>query len=166
MHITPGRTIIAGALAALAIAAAGAQPATAYDRYPCTLKKAGVPMTWLGHVWKIDKMTCPLTRGHVPVYVRRNPESRVIGELVSGGSANWFVYERTGVETRVGNGKNQWWASTLADNGRWGWVNEAYFKGGRDNEDDRGLLMPGPLTCADDPGTPQNECDIPMPPWR
>jgi hypothetical protein len=85
------------------------------------------------------------------------PGAAVVGYLEQGGAANWFVTEMRGGTFRAGAAENYWWGSTMADNGRWGWVPEVYFAGGENNEDDAGLLMPGGYTCA-------NTCP-PLPFW-
>jgi len=149
IHIKRGLAMAAGALAALAVLTAPAARAT--DNVPChgtTKRDLTDPLS--GRVWRgTDVMFCNLTQGHVPVYATRSPGAPVVGELEQGGDANWFVTEMKGETFRKGSAENFWWGSTMADNGRWGWVPEVYFAGGDNNEDDAGLLMPGGYTCAD-----------------
>ncbi|WP_458247815.1 hypothetical protein [Streptomyces sp. MAI_2237] len=158
IHIKRGLLTAAAALAALAALTAPAAHAT--DDVPCptapssgtspTRSPAGVrPGTTVPH--------CNLTRGHVPVFASRSPGAPVVGHLERGGAANWFVTEMKGQTFRDGTAENYRWGSTMADNGRWGWVPEVYFAGGDNNEDDAGLLMPGGHTCA-------NTC-APLPFW-
>ncbi|MHC3475653.1 hypothetical protein ACYF6T_44320 [Streptomyces sp. 7R007] len=157
IHIRRGLVTAAAALAGLAALTAPAARAT--DNVPChgtTQRDLTDPGT--GRVWpRTNVMYCNLTRGHVPVYASRSPRAAVVGRLEQGGAANWFVTEMRGETFRDGSAENYWWASTLADNGRWGWVPEVYFAGGDNNEDDAGLLMPGTYTCA-------NVCP-PLPFW-
>ncbi|MBO4259575.1 hypothetical protein [Streptomyces griseorubiginosus] len=148
IHIKRGLGTAALALAALAALTAPAAHAT--DNVPChrtTKKDLTDPAT--GRVWRgTDVMYCNLTRGHVPVYATRSPNAPIVGYLEQGGDANWFVTEMKGETFRDGAAENYWWGSTMADDGRWGWVPEVYFAGGENNEDDAGLLMPGGHTCA------------------
>ncbi|MFI8787785.1 hypothetical protein [Streptomyces sp. NPDC055105] len=104
-----------------------------------------------------DVMYCDLTRGHVLVHASRSPGSPVVGYLEQGGAGNWFVTEMKGETYRDGAAENNRWASTQADNGRWGWTPEVCFAGGGNYEDDASLLMPGSCTCA-------NTC-APVPFW-
>jgi hypothetical protein len=65
----------------------------------------------------------------------------IVGWLVYGGCNNWF-YDQWGTARNyyLGGYVNNWWATTLADNGRYGWVPEVYFRGGEDFEADAGLF--------------------------
>ncbi|MGI5452236.1 hypothetical protein ACQEWB_03410 [Streptomyces sp. CA-249302] len=157
IHIKRGLATAAAALAALAALTAPAAHAT--DNVPChspTRKNLTDPGT--GRVWPGTEVKyCNLTRGRVPVHATRSPGAPVVGYLEQGGAANWFVTEMKGETFRDGSAENYWWGSTMADNGRWGWVPEVYFAGGDNNEDDAGLLMPGGYTCA-------NVC-APLPFW-
>ncbi|MEU6660306.1 hypothetical protein [Streptomyces sp. NPDC046821] len=155
------RSKLALAVVALTAALAGlsAPTAQATDNVPChgTVKRDLTdPNT--GNVWPgTDVMYCNLTQGHVPVYASRSADAPVVGHLEQGGAANWFVTEMKGGDFHLGSSANFWWGSTMADNGRWGWVPEVYFAGGDNYEDDAGLLMPGDYTCA-------NSC-APVPFW-
>jgi len=57
----------------------------------------------------------------------------------SGSHTNWYHCQAYGDRTTVNGYYNNWWALTMADNGRWGWVNEVYFQGGGNNEPDGNL---------------------------
>ena len=84
---------------------------------------------------------CNLWRGNVPVYTSAWTGSSVLGYLYTGGRANWFVAQCVGVTAHLGPYVNYWWARTMADNGRWGFVPLTYFAGGRDNQAS-GVLPP------------------------
>ena len=157
IHIKRGLLTAAAALAALAALTAPAAHAT--DDVPChspVERDLTDPLS--GRVWPgTTVLHCNLTSGHVPVFASRSPGAPIVGYLEQGGAANWFVTEMKGQTFRDGAAENYWWGSTMADNGRWGWVPEVYFAGGDNNEDDAGLLMPGGYTCA-------NTC-APLPFW-
>jgi hypothetical protein len=148
IHIKRGLLTAAAALVALAALTAPAAHAT--DDVPCRSPvKRDLADPLSGRVWPgTTVMYCNLTRGHVPVFASRSPGAPVVGHLEQGGAANWFVTETRGQTFRDGAAENHWWGSTMADNGRWGWVPEVYFAGGEKNEGDAGLLMPGGYTCA------------------
>jgi hypothetical protein len=151
-------SLVAAAAAALMALGLGAQAAEAYDAYPCDTPRTR-NFVWHGYTYpRVVVMTCPLWTGNVPVRAYNSPRAPVVGKLVQGGSANWFVVEKRGDRQSVSGATNIYWASTMADNGAWGWVSEVYFRGGGNDEDDRGLLFPGPMTCS----TP---CP-PSPPWH
>jgi hypothetical protein len=166
-HLTVARfrkalTAVFATVAALAAVLVAAPTASAYDGYPChTPTERTFTNPYNGTAWKETVRYCPLWRGSVPVYNTRDVNSGIKGYLTYGGSANWFVYEMQGASVTLDGGTNNWWASTMADNGQWGWVPEVYFTGGADNEDDAGLLMPGPISCV----WPCSNL-YPMPPWR
>jgi hypothetical protein len=154
------RAAVATALATacgLSVAAATASTAEARDAYPCVRLKEAT-FTWSGDSWRETEMRCAITQGNVPVYGSVSTKSWRAGTLARGGTANWFLFESRGAEVRLGRGANNWWASTQADNGNWGWVNEVYFRGGANYEDDAGLLKPGPVSCW-------NVCPT-RPPWQ
>ncbi|MFD3474571.1 hypothetical protein [Streptomyces sp. NPDC058695] len=146
-------------MAPAGLAEPAATPAQATDNMPChnTVKRdltdPSSGRTWPGTA----VMYRNLTRGHVPVHASRSPGSPVVGHLEQGGAANWFVTEMKGETYRDGAAVNNRWASTRADNGRWGWTPEVHLAGGGNYEDDAGLLMPGSDTCA-------NTC-APAPLW-
>jgi hypothetical protein len=139
MNRITGRLGVRSVLAALVLAmtaifgvATGAQ---ADDAYPCDAQQS----SRAGHLVQY----CPLTQGNVPVY--NTPDAgngaTVVGRLVNGGRSNWFVGDQIRSDFRLGAYTNYWWAYTLADNGRWGWVPEVYFRGGDNNEGDAFLKV-------------------------
>lgn len=67
--------------------------------------------------------------------------ARQVDTLDVGGSANWFVGQARASSFTFAGYTNDWWAFTLGDNGRWGWVPEVFFTGGHDNERDGGLRL-------------------------
>jgi hypothetical protein len=148
--------LVATLVAALALVAAPTK-ASAYDAYPCHSPRVRT-FTWAGYTYpNVEVRTCPLWTGHVPVYEWSSTAAPIVGELVYGGNANWFVVEKWSNYAPLGGFFNHYWASTMADNGRWGWVPETYFSGGGNDEDDGGLLLKGTFTCG-------GSCK-PIPPW-
>jgi len=127
-------SVIVGALALI-----GADAAATRDRAMCEREQKrtvdGVRLT---------TQNCPVyvpkRLGYVPV-VKFGNRSHEVGKLLKGGSVNWFVCQMHGASQRVTEGRyfNTWWALTLSDDGHRGWVNEVYFKGGRNDERDGGL---------------------------
>jgi hypothetical protein len=138
--------LLAGAMLAIPLFIASATPASAYDNYPCSSPAHHVTAT-LELV-----QDCLLWRGNVPVYAspyRIGWPNWVVGYLYSA-SGNWFICqfdEARGADGTIvhtatyhyGSYYNNWWAWTIADNGRYGYVPEVFFKGGNNNEPDRGL---------------------------
>ncbi|GAA4895154.1 hypothetical protein ACFPM3_20930 [Streptomyces coeruleoprunus] len=93
---------------------------------------------------------CGLWRGNVPVYSWPYANEPVVGYLYEGGRANWFTGQcrsynnnLTPAYFHLGGYYNSWWAYTMADNGKWGWVNLVYFAGG-DNDQASAVL---PSAC-------------------
>ena len=98
---------------------------------------------------------CPLVaplppNGWVPLHAR--PVARAAGAPAPAatgwlkGTANqYFVCQREFSATYVHSQgwRNRWWAYTLSDDQKWGWVPEVFFKGGNDNERDKGLVICG-----------------------
>jgi hypothetical protein len=159
---------VCAAAATLGVGMASASPAMAVDNVPCkpTVKRT---FTWAGTPWNETLFQCSTWRNNVPVYAAPDPSSRVIGHLKA--RSNWFLFEFRGKRLDVGRNWNTWWASTKADASTvvpgadgWGYVNEVYFSGGANDEDDRGLLQPGAVTCYQDPNV--NTCPTQLPPWR
>lgn len=77
-----------------------------------------------------------------PVYDLSVYPGQQIGTIYAPGD-DWFVCQRQfdDRDPYAGWGYyNNWWAYTMADNGRWGWVPEVYFKGGGNNQPDAGLV--------------------------
>lgn len=127
-------TVVASvALATAGVAVATAGPAAAADNQPCARPQVYKASHWVQY--------CPLWRANVPVYASpdQGTGAAVVGHLVSGGSANWFVGDSYRSYYSSGSYYNHWWAYTLADNGRWGWVPEVFFSGGNNDDTDSGL---------------------------
>ncbi len=84
---------------------------------------------------------CTVWTANVPVRTSRDPNSPVVGYLVVGGRANWFLGQTQGCEfTYPGKTwSNDWWAYTEADDGRWGWTSVVYFSGGGNDQPADGL---------------------------
>ena len=116
-----------------------------FDNAPCARPQVFRANHWVQY--------CPLWRGQVPVYADpdHGNSAAVVGTLVYGGSANWFVGDEPHSRYTYGSYYNRWWAYTLADNGHWGWVPEVYFSGGDNDEPDAGLYL-----CRLGPN--RNEC--------
>jgi len=121
------------ALAATGLVTATSGPAAAADNQPCARPQVYKSSQWVQY--------CPLWKANVPVY--SSPDlgnnQSPIGYLVYGGSSNWFVGDRYRSSYSYEGYYNHWWAYTLADNGRWGWVPEVYFSGGNNDDTDAGL---------------------------
>jgi hypothetical protein len=128
------RILLSAVLVAVTLAAVVAQApeAGARDRYPCGEKYE--------HVGTVVQ-NCPLWRGNVPVYEWGDHIGDVVGYLTHGGRANWFVCQKKDANEpyQLGNDINDWWAWTMADNGKWGWVSLVYFTGGDNYEPDAKL---------------------------
>jgi hypothetical protein len=131
---------------------------------PCFKKRGDAKrkFRWAGHTYPPTPIRyCPLWRDRVPVRASRSGRAPIVGYLNLGGTANWFVYQMRGDRQTLPTSPpvwNRWWASTKADNGRWGWVNEVFFSGGDNGEPDRGLTgPPGKWVCV-------APCP-PIPPW-
>lgn len=125
---------------------AGGGSALAADAEPCA---APFQHASFGKVQR-----CPLfmpKQGSIPVHaIGANGQPAKVGRLVQAGSANWFVCQTRTPEGRASAAyrdpdhpqyRNVWWARTLSDDNTWGWVNEIYFRGGGNDEPDRGLAM-------------------------
>lgn len=124
--------LLAAAMLAIPLLIVSASPAFAHDNYPCG------PANTVKFGYHVQY--CPLWTAPVPVYSWRDPGSTRVGWLYSA-SNNWFVCQTDIAATTVHYGPyyNKWWARTMADNLRWGWVPEVYFKGGDNNEPDATL---------------------------
>lgn len=121
------KTTFAAALTSCAAALAVATPAaSASDPGACAFNGR----TIFGQ----REYQCSLWRGSVPVHSSAWTGTRVVGYLYAGGRANWFLSQCVGSTAHLGPYFNYWWAYTMADNGRWGFVPLTYFAGGRDNQ--------------------------------
>ncbi|MBF8186059.1 hypothetical protein ITP53_09935 [Nonomuraea sp. K274] len=124
------------ALAALAAAAPSAQAAQAAAQ---SVQADGSPC---GPQYQHNGRTvqnCPdwSPSGSIPVY-GSNAKGTVVGYIDPAGT-DWYVCEVTGASHTVGEYRNYWWALTMADNHKWGYVSEVYFRGGGNDQDDGGL---------------------------
>jgi hypothetical protein len=147
-----GRILGAALACSLGVALVGITSADAHarDLYPCVAKDR-MALKWSGVTFRPTRYTCPMRgRDHIPVYFTTKQGSPIVGYLDGLRKRNFrqsFLFEARGGPTFFEIGRNVYWGSTQADNGRWGWVNEVYFAGAPNNEDDAGLLLPGPMTC-------------------
>lgn len=119
------------------------------------LELVGRPESWA----TIDPSSVPLMPGdagtatiNVPVYDTADAGNgaKQIDTLYVGGTANWFVGQQWRSRYTSGPYTNRWWAFTLGDNGRWGWVPQVFFSGGANDERDAGLHLCGAQrnTCS------------------
>jgi lysophospholipase L1-like esterase len=109
------------ALALAGLMLAGAGPAAAADPVPCKPRHDG----------KYDCQFYVRGDGHSGGSPVQNSRGKTVGFLHAG--RNWVVCQRPGGRVRSGRYFNTYWAWTLADNNRWGWVNAVYARGG-DND--------------------------------
>ncbi|MFI7703123.1 hypothetical protein [Nonomuraea sp. NPDC049480] len=125
------RTAIATAFAlGILGAAAPAAQATAGDAQPC-----GRPHQHNGRLVQ----NCPdwSPSGRIPVYA--SPAKGTPIGYINPAGTDWYVCEKPGGPYALGDYQNFWWALTMADNDKWGFVNEVYFRGGGNNQPDGGL---------------------------
>jgi hypothetical protein len=130
-------TVVAVSTVMAATLVTTAGQAVAADAHPCARPQVVRASHWVQY--------CPLWRGHVPVYTDpdHGNNAPIVGYLNQGGSVNWFVGDDYRSKYTLGRYYNHWWAFTLADNNRWGWVPEVYFSGGVNDETDAGLYLCG-----------------------
>jgi hypothetical protein len=78
--------------------------------------------------------------GSIDVYASASMESGVVGHIAIAGD-DWYECQLKGGMANLGGGEliNDWWARTMADDGRWGYVSELYFKGAESMRPDGGL---------------------------
>ncbi|MEO3802290.1 hypothetical protein [Nonomuraea sp. B1E8] len=88
--------------------------------------------------------------GSIPVY-KSARKGTIVGYINPAGN-DWYLCEKVGARYELGRYHNYWWAATMADNNRWGYVNEVYFRGGGNDEPDAGLR-----TCRGPGGKPLPE---------
>ena len=126
------KSLFAAVVVSAATALAAATPASASDPGACAFNGR----------YSIGRAEyqCSLWRGNVPVYSGYSTSSGIAGYLYTGGRANWFLSQCVGNVARLGAYRNYWWAYTMADNGRWGFVPLTYFAGGADNQ--RSAVLP------------------------
>lgn len=132
--------LIGAAVAVHAPAAQASQAEDVWDAYPCYGEwwHSGVQRT---------VQTCPdwgPTNGpwgdkQIPVYDLNTLQ--VIGKIYAPGD-DWYECQAqiTWLDPyKYGAYYNDHWAHTMADNGRWGWVPEVFFRGGGNMDSDRKL---------------------------
>jgi hypothetical protein len=119
------------------------------DANPC---EAPVSQPWSQEPVQRCPLVGPLPPNNwVPVYTR--PVARAAG-APNPAPAGWlhstvnqyFVCQRefSGVEYYHPQGyRNRWWAYTKSDDNGWGWTPQVFFKGGADDEPDKGLVLCG-----------------------
>ena len=118
----------------------------------------------------ITTQNCPIylprAMGYVPVHALA-PGARPVGRLVAGGDVNWFLCQASGPLYQEGPYHNVWWALTLSDDGRRGWVSEVHFSGGGNDEPDAALRVCGEADFqwahAGGAGGPGGAAPVPMP---
>jgi hypothetical protein len=156
------RRLIGVAVSAAAVAGAGAAlapAASAADAHPCG---PAVTKSWST---KGPVQPCPLTspepNGRIPVYAK--PVPRAAGAALPapqgwlhGTAGQYFACQTNFPAARFQHARgwrNTWWAYTMADSGiGWGWVPQVYFRGGDNDEADRGLRSCS--SSAPPPGQP------------
>lgn len=105
------------------------------DAYPCGPQ-------WWHSGQRVYVQTCPdwSPNNSIPVHDYNDHTSRVVGYIYAPGD-DWYVCGWTGTRQTAHGATNHWWALTVADNGKAGWVNQIYFRGGSDSEPDGGLKI-------------------------
>ncbi|MGW4962971.1 hypothetical protein ACWEPL_37625 [Nonomuraea sp. NPDC004186] len=118
------------AIAGVAGPAAGSATAAAGDASPC-----GKPFRHGDDTVQ----NCPdwSPSGSIPVY-ESPAKGKIVGYIDPAGD-DWYLCEKAGASYTLGSYRNYWWAATMADNDRWGYVSEVYFRGGGNDESDGGL---------------------------
>ena len=132
------------AVAGAALGAFAAQPTAALsaDGEPCR-----PPVTRDGY-GKVQH--CPIwlpSKGYVPVHALGSGNPVEIGRLDEAGSVNWFIcqmrYPSIDYAAPGTSYRNDWWALTVSDDGKKGWVSEVYFNGGDNDQPDAALRVCG-----------------------
>ncbi len=131
-----------GAVVALGggLVAISSSPASAYDATPC------LAPYWHSGVARYVQ-TCPdwgmSGTNDIPVYNLDASPPAIVGWIDAAGN-DWYVCQKqvTQYDPYAYAGYyNDWFAYTLADNGKWGWAPEVFFQGGDNMEPDRKLAM-------------------------
>ena len=124
---------LGGGLVALSTA-----PASASDAAPCGAAY------WHDGVDR-NVQTCPdwgrSGTNDIPVYDLTTSPPAVVGTIAAAGD-DWYVCQKQVTEYdpyAYGDYYNDWFAYTMADNGKWGWAPEVFFKGGGNMEADANL---------------------------
>ncbi|MEV0383684.1 hypothetical protein [Nonomuraea sp. NPDC050643] len=83
--------------------------------------------------------------GKIPVHANTSLESPVVGWIWIAGD-DWYECGLKGGLYNIGGGEfvHDWWARTMADNDRWGYVSQIYFTGQGQMEADAGLRLCDP----------------------
>ncbi|NUW39291.1 hypothetical protein [Nonomuraea rhodomycinica] len=135
------RRILPVLVAAILLSLATVPPAQASttralaDAYPCG------PQFWKPGP-NVYVQFCPdwAPDDSIPVHANRDQTSPIVGYIYAPGD-DWYQCGYTGTQQTAHGATNYWWALTTADNGRIGWVNQIYFRGGGDNEPDATLRI-------------------------
>jgi hypothetical protein len=112
-------------------------PASAADGQPCG-------PVWVHPGLDVWVQTCPdwSPDNWIPVYQYAVYSAPVVGYIYAPGD-DWYLCQFPGgtyaMLYRGQNLQNNWWASTMADNGAWGHVPEVFFRGGNNYEPDAAL---------------------------
>ncbi|OIJ28306.1 hypothetical protein [Nocardioides luteus] len=131
-----------GAVVALGggLVAISSSPASAYDATPC------LAPYWHSGVARYVQ-TCPdwgmSGTNDIPVYDLDASPPAIVGWIDAAGN-DWYVCQKqvTQYDPYAYAGYyNDWFAYTLADNGKWGWAPEVFFQGGDNMEPDRKLAL-------------------------
>jgi hypothetical protein len=122
-----------GALSVFAMIVVTPSAASAYDGSPC-----GGPW-W--HPTYGTVQTCPdwSPDNWIPVYNGVGPYGAFPVDAIYAPGDDWYICQFQGPTAVVGSYENDWWAWTVGDNGRSGWVPEVYFAGGGNYEPDANL---------------------------
>jgi hypothetical protein len=122
-----------GALAVAAVVAPAGASASTSDTIPC-----GAEFAHAGTIVQYCPDWSP--NNYIPVYAGHSIGSGQIGTIYAPGN-DWYECQHKYPNDiyALGPYQNDWWAKTMADNGRWGWISEVYFRGGNNYEPDAGL---------------------------
>lgn len=156
--------VVAVMLAAASGLAATAPAARAADAFPCG--KATEHQLYAPEPVQL----CPLTHlppEGAPLYLEPVPGPagawpRPTSWVRTAEETGWFVCDRQYPEASFVHPqgwRNSWWAYTRAANGVWGWVPEAYFHGGENDEPDAGLRRCPPPPPPPPPAPPPDPCE-------
>lgn len=124
----------AASVSSSASTAAAAAPGTAAaDEHPCGARFTHSRLN-------ISVQNCPdWAPAQIPVFAGVSTDTANVGSIDPAGN-DWYRCQAQGESYSHPFGyENNWWARTMADNGRWGWVNQVFFRGGANNEPDANL---------------------------
>jgi serine/threonine protein kinase len=128
------------------------------DAYPC---ESPTSVGWTKERVQRCEVTAPLSLVNWKIPVYRSPVVRAAGQRPGPPYAGslldrnhhffvcqrWFAafeYHHPYPHAHANIMRTGWWAFTRADNGVFGWTPEVFFKGGADDERDKGLALCGP----------------------